>query len=200
MSDRVLRFSFKGDRRYVHGTHIFLKLGAWLKENYGSVEDMDIAFHALTDRVLVICDSEPGEGEIVPVTCKFKSACDQERLYLRETSELVSESVSYPEDEIMDAAHYAQDNRSAVLEKSFPYESIELWVSLTKAMHQRAFPDADGKWLFVRAKFPVLPELGTLERHSVALKAKLGHKLTRISVSADDREIGEIFFALAEGK
>ena len=66
-----------------------------------------------------------------------------------------------------------------------------------KALHQQVFPDAAGKWLFARGRFPQYVQRLPASERSIRIAASFNGKLTRSVATADGSPIGEIFFALA---
>lgn len=118
------------------------------------------------------------------------------RYWMRELDSPLSDRQPYPEEEIVARLDFNEDFSQAQLDEASPYSDMEIWVSMIKAMHQRRFADANGKWVFVRAKlFAFMPKHAEVALR-VELAATLGTKLTRNTVYLGDQKVGDVFFAL----
>jgi hypothetical protein len=69
-------------------------------------------------------------------------------------------------------------------------------VAMTKAMHQKVFPQLKGKWLFVRGRFPQFVQHSPAKERSLVIAASFNDKLTRSETFLDGVKSGEIYFSI----
>ena len=203
MMGHALNLQLKGDRSYLHGTDLYNTALMWLASEGGCQDicDIDIAFHRLaTHEVLISLDCESVQaGEAIAV-CTFTDAMGRRRAYLSETAAPVVDSYVYPEDEVIAGARFNLQEKRVYLSVSPPYSDIEVWVALTKALHQRVYKGIGGKWLFVRGKFPRYIRERQAGERELAIVSNFQNKLTRSEAFVDGKKVGEIYFSLTEGK
>ena len=191
-----LEFKFKGERDYVHGTDIFNETLGWLHKHRHEVEDIDFSFHRLAFKQLkIVLGAAPEEIEPVAV-CAFTSGDKRERARLLETDQPVVGHYPYPEDEIVDSMEIDLATRKGVLHAETSFSDIEVWVAMTKALHHKVFPQLNGKWLFVRARFPAYAHHSIASERSLVISSSFNDKLTRSEAFLDSVKVGEIYFTI----
>lgn len=193
---RQMGLQFKGDRNYLHGTDIINETLSWLSSQKGELKDIDIAFHRLASRQLMVMEGVVPEGVEPVAVCSFTSSGERERVYLVETDLAVTGRYPYPEDEIVAAMQLDLAGRRGVLSGETAYSDIEVWVAMTKALHYKVFPQLQGKWLFVRGRFPQFARHSMAGERTLAIVSSFNDKLTRSEALLDGVKVGEIFFSI----
>lgn len=196
MFEYKLDLQFKGDREYLHGTDIFNETLTWLISQRGEIKDIDFTFHRLAAHQLkAICGST--QENIDPVAiCSYTSGAGRERVFLIETDQEVTGRYPYPEDELVSKMEIDISTRRGVLHGDVAYSDIEVWVAMTKALHYKVFPHLQGKWLFVRGKFPQYVRYSGGGERSLTIAASFNDKLTRSEALLNGVKVGEIYFSI----
>ncbi|MCW9044079.1 MAG: hypothetical protein OQK05_12120 [Pseudopelagicola sp.] len=197
MKTRTLDIPLKGVRDYIQGPDLFNMAIQTVSQDLGVLpEDFEIAFHRMAHlQVELVWDTDTApEGAFAGGSWM----CDGQRAryWMRELDAPLTMREPYPEEEIVAEMAFDDDFNEARLPAFPPYSTMELWVSMIKAMHQRRFADAEGKWVFARAKLCAYDPNHAPGELRVELAAKLGTKLTRNSVYLNETKIGDVFFAL----
>lgn len=190
---------FKGDRDYLHGTDILHSAVHALsgKRSPDAIDDIDIVFHALARTGLTLCvTAPPGCEPKARLSCSIEGI--RRKLLLVEDGRRIPGRHPYPEDQIVAATIFDITSATASSSAPLPFTNIERWIAMIKALHHVVYPDAQGKWLFVRAKLVEYPDaLPDRAEHHVGIRSDFGGKLTRSALTVDGRSIGDIFFAQA---
>lgn len=193
-----LDLAFKGGRDYLHGTDIFDTLLSWLHaQGFDPIEGLDLSFHQIARRALCAeLDPPPEKKGNETAALSFKSKGIRHRISLRETSESVTRKRPYAEDTLVSSATFDLSTQTVNVENCLPdYSAIEYWVALTKALHLRALPKINGKWLFVRIRLPKIEGPLDCVRPAVKLVSNYQNKLTRSEISLDGIKFGDIYFS-----
>jgi hypothetical protein len=196
MLEHLLELRFKGERKYIQGPDIFSTTLSWLDTQRSAVQEIDFAFHRLAKRQLKAVIGDLPENAEPTAVCTFTAAGVRERIYIVEIDEDVKESYPYPEEEIVSSMVIDIANRKAVLEGSVAYSDIEVWVAMSKALHQQVFPELQGKWLFVRGKFKQFTLQSASQDRALVIAASFNGKLTRSDAFIDGVKVGEIYFSI----
>ena len=190
---------FKGSRDYLHGTDI-LPLSLRVLRGVSredSVQAVDISFHGLARTGLSLASVAPPDAEPrAQLHCKIDGApC---KVVLFEDGREIAARQPYPEEDIVAACNIDAVAKTAASSGPLPFTAIERWIAMTKGLHQRVYPDAAGKWLFVRAKLSTYRDAyAEPGEHLVSIEADFGGKLTRNALTVDGARLGDIYFALA---
>lgn len=194
--ERPLEMQYKGDRNYLHGTDIFNETLSWLISQKRQIKDIDFAFHRLASHQLkAVVGSAPEEGEPVAV-CTYTSGSVRERVYLTETDRPITGRYPYPEDEIVNMMEVDLATRRGVLRADTSYSDIETWVAMTKSLHYKAFPQLNGRWLFVRGRFPQYIRRSMSHERVLVIASEFNNRLTRSDALQDGVKVGEIYFSI----
>ncbi|NTW48868.1 MAG: hypothetical protein HGB19_03885 [Chlorobiales bacterium] len=196
MLEQQLVLKYKGGRDYLHGTDMFNETLTWLNSQRKDVKEIDFAFHRLAIRQLKAVLGPLPEGIMPVAVCSFTSGGVRESVSLVETDHPVMERYPYPEDEIVSPMVIDIAGRKGVLSCETAYSDIELWVAMTKALHQKVFSQLKGKWLFVRARFPQFVRHAAAKERTLVIAASFNDKLTRSEVFLDGVKSGEIYFSI----
>lgn len=197
MKTKTLDIPLKGSRDYIQGPDLFNAAFETLVEEAGAVSgEFEIAFHRMAHRqVQLIWDTDDAPGDAFALGSNSIKGT-RARYWMRELEAPLSDRQPYPEHEIVAQLSFDEALSEARLDTPFPYSDMEIWVSMIKALHQRRFAGAAGKWVFARAKLRAYDPKHAPASLRVALAATLGTKLTRNEVYLNDEKIGDVFFAL----
>ena len=187
---------FKGARDYLQGPDIYDETLSWVCSNRGEAREIDIAFHRIARRQLDLAMGDLPVGLEPVAVCSYTLADRLERIYLIESDEPVSARYPYPEEDIVRGMTVDAAARTGRLRGSGPYSDIEVWVAMTKALHQRVFPELAGKWLFVRGRFSQYQRSHGVENFELTIKACFNNKFTRSEALVAGKKAGEIFFSI----
>lgn len=197
MKTKTLDIPLKGSRDYIQGPDLFNAAFETLVEEAGGPSgDFEIAFHRMAHRqVELIWDTQDGPKDAFALGSRSIEG-GRTRYWMREIEIPLSDRQPYPEDEIVAQMRFDEALSEAQLDTAFPYSDMELWVSMIKALHQRRFVEAAGKWVFARAKLKTYDTGHAPAPLRATMAATLGTKLTRNEVYLNDEKIGDVFFAL----
>lgn len=196
MLEYKLDLQFKGERKYLHGTDIFNETLTWLGSQKSEIKDIDFTFHRLAAHQLKAVYGATPEGSEPVAVCSYTSGAGRERVYLIETDQGVSGRYPYPEDELVSKMEIDIPARRGVLHGDVAYSDIEVWVAMTKALHYKVFPHLQGKWLFVRGRFPQYVQHSGSGERTLTIASSFNDKLTRSEALLDGVKVGEIYFSI----
>ncbi len=191
-----LQLQFKGDRNYLQGPDIFASVLSRLQTLAGDkVTDIDFSFHRMASRAVDLVLAEEGKDLDPVAVCQYSIGNAKQRAYVVEADGPVQGRYEYPEQELVDAMTIDVERRICALQRDLPYADIEIWVAMTKALHQKVFTNLKGKWLFVQGALSVYEAEGSGPRE-LSIKSNLNNKLTRSEAIRGGRKIGEIYFSI----
>jgi len=198
MAQTMFDLAFKGKRDYLHGTDVFNQTLFWLQGALpdAPIEDIDFSFHHLARHQVGVRIGVAPTDQPAYSVCAFTQDGRRQKAYLVETDLPVTRRYPYPEDEIVAPMQVDLARRRGVLHGTADYTDIEVWVAMTKALHHAIFPQAPGKWFFVRGRFPNYTRRSEARERTLAIAASLHDRLTRSEVLLDGRKVGEIFFSM----
>jgi len=196
MSYFLPELKFKGDRKYLHGTDIYNNTLQWLITQRQDIHDIDFAFHRLAVRQLRLTLEILPKGVDPIAVCSFTSIEKRERIYIYEYDQVVEDSYRFQEDEIVSLTKFDLISRSAILSSISIFSDIEVWVSMTKALHYHVFSKSKGKWLFVRGKFNKYMIQSATGERKIIIAASFNDKLTRTELLIDGAKVGDIYFSI----
>ncbi|MDN5924313.1 MAG: hypothetical protein L0H70_04870 [Xanthomonadales bacterium] len=190
---------FKGGRDYLHGTDILpIALNALSSGRpLNVISEMDIVFHSLARTGLTLYGDAPsGRKAKAQLSCTIDGArC---KLTLAEDGRPITDRHPYAEEQIVAATMIDVASATATSTGTLPFTNIERWIAMIKALHHAAYPQAEGKWLFARAKLASYQDLQVEPvEHRVSIQSNFGCKLTRSELTVDGCNLGDIFFVLA---
>jgi hypothetical protein len=205
MKNVDLAFCFKGARQYIHGTDMLNQCTTVLREKLvGGLEQIDFVIHRMTDRNLCLslypAESAP-EFDVQEVAgLKFSVAGKYWDARLTDADDSPDCRYPYDEDVVVHLSSLDAVGRQIVLQQETPYSEIETLVAMTKALHQKVFPDLSGSWVFCRWSSPRWPLDNSLNGVRIQLIHALGTRLTRSEVSLDGKMLGHIYFSARSSK
>jgi len=193
-----LDLAFKGERTYLHGTDMYNAILDFLGARHGrdGISGLDVSFHRMARRAVDLHDAPcPEAGQPVAV-CAYRAGTDVRRIYLYESGDEVQGRRPYDEASLVAGMDTDRATLSGVWPGPSPYSDVEVWVALTKGLHQRVLPDLRGQWLFARGQFPrVRRESGPGERR-LRIVSNFQNRLTRTTLHHDGQDAGVIYFSL----
>ena len=192
-----LNLQFKGDRDYLTGADMLNATVAILQQGNRDVSRIDFAFHRMARNALVLSSEDSSDCSQDKVAeCSYELEGKNRRVFLYETLEPVLGSYPYDEESIARDFEIFPEDLSGVLVGNPGFTNIEIWVALTKALHQKSLSEIPGKWLFVRGHFHTYaPDMDWRERR-LRIVSNFQNKLTRTELHADGCLVGEIFFSI----
>lgn len=196
MNEQHLELKFKGERDYLQGADIFNQTLVWLGTRQSVLKDIDFTFHRLAARQLKVVNGAAPEGSEPVAVCAFTSGKGREQVHLVETDQAVAGRYPYPEDDIVNEMEIDLAARKGVLRGETAYSDIEVWVAMTKALHYKTFPHLEGKWLFVRGRFPQFARHSPAKERTLVIASSFNDKLTRSEALLDGVKVGDIYFSI----
>lgn len=197
MNEFLLDLRFKGERDYLHGTDMFNATLNCLQTRAlkSGVKDVDFSIHRLGRSQVKLSMEAPPAGIEPVAVCAF-TAEERQRAYLIETGHAITSRYPYPEDEIVSSMEVDVAARCGRLHGETAYTDIEVWVAMTKALHYKVFPNLNGKWMFVRGRFPQYSRHTRTKEQSLVISSSFNDKLTRSEISLDGVKAGDIYFSI----
>ena len=196
------QLSFKGGRRYVHGTTIYENILMGCEEvGFGQPDgNLQIDLRSmLTEQAdfQYVVDGESAT-KLSESVCDFTLSIEGRRVrgWIVPNGKPINDSLPYDEDEILSCADFA--NNTATLAKVPPSSPIEISTCLVVRLHQIVYPPpSDMKWLLARAKFQRPMTSDDMPTLSLSLRRKVGDHFTETGISVSDRDFGSFGFFLA---
>lgn len=198
MKTKRLDIPLKGAREYLHGPDLFdASFDTLITDKHEAYDTFEISFHRMARKqVDLVWDIDKAPQDAVALGRLSRTGGALLHFWICEQNEPLTKRTTCPEEEIVTELKFADDFSNARLEEKPSHTLMETWVPMIKAMHQRRFADADGKWMFARAKTWAYEPQQTPSALRVELLATLGTKLTRNGVFADGKLVGDVFFVL----
>ncbi|MFY1843131.1 hypothetical protein ACOTB7_24235 [Achromobacter xylosoxidans] len=196
-----LSFSFKGARDYVQGPDMVEAAMQALTRHFSApLSQIDFQMHRMTgsNLRLVITDCQPAAAPTEAVASVTFITPDKHWYgYLHETGVAPTEHVPYDESALFEACEFtlSEHHTRVDLASAQGCTPLEAIVSMTKAMHLRAFPQTTGKWVFCRWSSPDWQEQPNMGAIRVELTRAMGARLTRSSVTVADVPFGTVYFS-----
>jgi len=187
----VLKFVFKGNRNYVHGTSLFNALVEVAGQRGLAEGKINVSFkHMIHNPICILEERAPIGADAVVAKI---AGPDGESYSLcinaaTETEEAVLQEFDEPEA----CRGSIVGDKSIVQDKPHHPDKIELLVSLCKKMHQECV-DSSKKWVFSRydGQFPI-PEMDKVE---LRITKQVGTRLTCSDVLVNGEKIADMYFS-----
>ena len=200
MKTIALNFKFKGNRKYVHGPDIYNQMmeHATAVRDLATINRIKLVIHAFASHQCLLMVSDMGESfdkpgnliaDLTLVTSKGNMTAA-----LVETTEPINDTYSFDEGIIEDLC--VIKSPSIEIKGDSGYSSIEVAVSMTKQLHNRLFPQKDGKWIVTGYDFTRLLTSEDGKALTVVFKHNFNNRLTKSELSAKGQTLGHIFFSL----
>jgi len=201
MHTRALDISFKGDRRYLHGTDVYDASLAALRACYpDSGGRVRYSFHAIARSALELHCGKAGEIGERPDGCvaeiHFGDARSMVSGWIVETGRTVEGRVPYDEEAVGAACEL--DGKRIVMRAPSGHRPIEIAIAMTKRLHYALFPPEAGRWMFTRLDIARPLQDSDPDGMEIALKNRLGARLTKSDLRSGDAALGSIYFSLVD--
>ena len=175
-------FAIKGQRDYLSGSIV---LDFILDRMVKHPSNIDMVFFRKTVNNCEFLTEPPPEGALL--IGRYKD--DANLIHVVETPEPITKRVPYPEEEVVRACSFGDDD--VTVPGSVPgFSFIEKLVAAYKHLLHTRFPDHKGKLIFVQLKIARIPE----GDFSIAFERKLGSDFYQASVLESGSRIGKVFF------
>ncbi len=197
MKEIQLEFSFKGDRNYVHGTDVYMKI---IKEmnllGYGEWKSMELNIKRICHHNLTCFLSEKKqvhEDEVINFTLKK----DTGRIYgsiIENPDKVISSRYPFREEDIFRYAHVDYEQESITYNNpQNTFYTIEIILAIAKLYLEKAVDDSV-KWYFRR--ITLSRPIGEIETHSVHLqKASQKNGFIGFDLFIGNKQFGEGYAA-----
>ena len=203
MNGETIKFCFKGERDYVHGTDIFNKVIELIiaTSNSRKIQNIDMSIRKISNHNLIIKDNIEGNksfenlSEVVTFSANYGEK--KSRIALMESNEEITCRYPYDEESIIAAASFTSEKKEIKLVNFKNYTIIEKIVALNKGLLTRLYPSVRGKWYFTRLK---IKEFSLLEQNpndiKLLFRKSLQLKFVETEVYLDNIFAGNIYFSL----
>ena len=186
-----IELKYKGNRTYLQGGDIFNALmESFLQIGDGFISRLVLKSFAINQIKVLHKAPDRDKGILGNGLWKYTDGSEQ-RFWLQETEEPVTDSYSFNEDAITDEATLSGE--AILLEMQNEYTLIENIIALTKRLNYLLSPDVRGKWLFGQIDLHrALPEYWKLIE--IERKICVGNSFSRNIIQIDGDVYGEIRF------
>jgi len=186
-----LNFCFKGDREYIHGTDIFIKLLKY----YQRIDKIDIAFHGISINNLTFYTEKP---DIKDIKVSFRAISNENKIKIFgiENNSKVKCTNEYKEERIVKESTINIDKKCITLSRVAEYSFIEHIVAMNKALVENIYPNKEGKWYFTRLQINNDIDISIIKSINLNLLSNFQFKLTKSSIIINNENIGFIYFSL----
>lgn len=193
-----LTLTLKAERTYLQGPDMYTGVLDCLSARHGrdTITAIDISFHRMAHRAVdlhfALC---PHAGQPVAV-CSYRAGAATYKVFLYESADAVTGRSDYDEAAIVRHLDTDVESMSGSWKDRSSYCDMEVWVALTKALHQRALPELSGKWLFARGQFPSYQRESADGERRLQIVSNFQNRLTRTMLYRDGVAAGVIYFSL----
>lgn len=197
MTKVPVKFCFKGNRDYVHGTDIYKKIIDILSKEYNLsiVSNFRLFIHRFAKNNCYmflgkVDDNEPPQEYVANFSYKIDNTIFKG--YIIEESEIIE--CRYPYDEEQITKLCCVDGKKVYLLEKSPNSFIETVVAMTKHLHYICYPTS-AKWVFTRLDLTeILNKEG--DYIHIDLIQNLNNLLTKAEITCNNKVVGKIYFSL----
>jgi hypothetical protein len=193
-----LNLNFKGERNYLQGPDILNETMLLLEQYHQpqKITKIEFSFHKMARSGVELHDHKSADlGEHL-AECTYLSGMEAHHVYLYESGNPVLGRYPYDEGLICKDFQIDVTAKRGSLESNPAFTDMEIWIALTKALHQAVLSDVKGKWLFVRARLPEYKYTANYSERSLQIVSNFQNLLTRTKLFAHGNTVGEIFFSI----
>lgn len=191
-----LKLKFKGDRDYLHGTDIYNAVLDCIEKINEKPLDIDFSFHKIARYQLDLYFNDCAGGGAPVARCTYICKGVRKIISITESTNHVLERYSCDEENFVAGLVLCPDEKKCTLFAPSQGSDIEVWVAMTKMLHNQVYKNNKGKWYFVRAKLNSHKKKTPFSERVVVNIAAIGNKLTRSKLIQDGDDVGEIYFSL----
>lgn len=191
-----LAYQFKGKRTYVHGTDIFNKSIELLNEKEIDFDELSMSINqVIVSNLDYVITDENISGNEYPV--RFELDKDDKTYYclLKENGSKVVGRYEYPEEKIIEKSQFDEQEKSLTLDEDSGYSTIENAVALNKGLMERLFPEAGGKWYFVKLEVNK-SFFQKADSICIELNKNMNLRLVKSVIKLNGVIVGHIYFSL----
>jgi hypothetical protein len=185
----VLKFQFKGDRDYVHGTDMLNKF----LDVYEDISNFSIRIKKITNRNLRILQEVSNEIIVATIVVEKKTGLNK-TFFLVEADSNAEGRYPYNERELVSCSTIDDRQETITMTLKPSYTLIENIVALHKKLVTKLI-SSDLKWLFVGMEMKQIPNISKSDQATIKIEKKLGTKLIKSSVWINKNNIGSIRFS-----
>ena len=203
MNKKVLKFKYKGNRNYVHGTDIINETIKHLNYLVYFPDSFEISFKNLVRTDLEICvfniDDDIGENlmnEDVLAFATFKFAKKTYTILYKKTEKEIKSSYPFSEDKIIKQTILNQEKKSITYLSKNNYTIIELIVAMNKHLLTKLNPNESGKWFFGKLKLEKNILAEKFSEIQITLIKNIGVRYTQSLIKFDGSNVGFIYFSM----
>lgn len=198
MKTKRLNIPLRGAREYLQGAALFdASIDTMPSQVHKPYDTFEISFHRMAHKqVDLVWDTDEAPQNTVATGKLGLVDGALSHFWICEQDEPLHDREACPEKEIFERLRFGDDFSTTYLDEKPSHSPMDTWIAMIKAMHQRRFPDAQGKWIFARAKMNAYDPQIVPSKLKVVLMATLGTKMTRNGVFLDDQLVGDVFFVL----
>lgn len=203
MNKKVLKFKYKGNRNYVHGTDIINETIKHLNYLGYFPDSFEISFKNLIRTDLEICvfniDDDIGENlmnEDVLAFATFRSAKKTYNILYKKTDKETKINYPFSEDKIIEQTILNQEKKSITYLSKNNYTIIELIVVMNKHLLTKLNPNESGKWYFGKLKLEKNILAEKFSEIQIILIKNIGVRYTQSLIKLDGSSVGFIYFSM----
>ncbi|MCH3690179.1 hypothetical protein LZB68_06355 [Campylobacter lari] len=192
---KELKFDFKENRNYIHGTDIYNTILSIYGDNIAS--NFELSFHNIAYNNLILTDTKPDDLKDLRFICSF-TAKDSLVYCLYGIDNQFSKptfSRSYPEENITKNTTINHNEKSIILNNASNFTYMEEIVALNKHLMNNIFPQIQGKWYFTKLQLQNIP----LEKSypiKIVFKSNFNFLIIKSEIYFDNKLLGFIYFSL----
>lgn len=181
--NELIKFKFKANRNYIHGSDIFNNVSAFL----GAEEYIkDISFRKFTNKHCILKSTEKVDEKAI---CKIKT--NNSSYVLVETNETADSHYEFDEDGLVNDSLIVENEIK--MDFDVKYSIIENIIALTKKLNYYIEPIVDGKWMFGQLKLSQTLPL-SLKNIQITSTRRISNKFSENEVNIDGKVYGKILF------
>lgn len=184
----VLKFKFKGDRDYVHGTDMINKF----LDVYKNISKFSIRIKKMTTKNLRI--TQKASNQVVVATISIKEHHEEQKFFLAETETGADGRYPYDEKKLLSDSKVDNNKEEISMNLDVSYNLIENLVALNKQLVSKVV-SSNVKWLFVGMELEQIPDFNNSDCANLKIEKKLGIKLIKSSIWINEKKIGSISFS-----
>ena len=203
MNKKVLKFKYKGNRNYVHGTDIINETIKHLNYLGYFPDSFEISFKNLIRTDLEICvfniDDDIGENlmsEDVLAFATFRCAKKIYTILYKKTDKEIKINYPFSEEKIIKQTILNQEKKSITYLSKNNYTIIELIVVMNKHLLTKLNPNESGKWYFGKLKLEKNILAEKFSEIQIILIKNIGVRYTQSLIKLDGSNVGFVYFSM----
>lgn len=203
MNKNVLKFKYKGNRNYVHGTDIINETIKHLNYLGYFPDSFEISFKNQIRTDLEVCvfniDDDIGENlmsEDVLAFATFRCAKKTYNVLYKKTEKEIEINYPFSEDKIIKQSILNQEKKSITYLSKNNYTIIELIVVMNKHLLIKLNPNESGKWYFGKLKLEKNILAEKFSEIQIILIKNIGVRYTQSLIKLDESNVGFIYFSM----